>query len=599
MEMRRLCHGLPLKHLPRFSLQWGMATNALPSFPYATPELNPAWQAVAQIAQGALPAISALRGPYNWASDSASASASASVSAPAPVATPAWTDRDTALQFSAAGIALDARNQALGRDAWQALLHLAETQQVFAWATAQRHGLPVNTTEGRPALHALLRAGAPDSQPDLGAALVNSPPSAGPIASASEETEPRSAVFAERERMLAAAQAIREGAWKGFNGAAFTDVVNIGIGGSDLGPRMAVQALARQPDTTSAPRVHFLSNPDAWTVQPLLASLNPATTLFILQSKSFTTPETQRIAATAQDWLTASGCPADKCMAHWVVVTARTDLAQANGFLPHRTFPIWPWVGGRTSVWSSIGLPLAVAIGPQAFRTFLSGGRAMDDHFWSAPADRNMPLAMALIALWNRHFLGCPTQVLAVYSSPLAGFVPYLQQLEMESLGKRTHINGRPATIATGAIIWGGLGIDGQHAYFQLLHQGQHRVPIDFLAVAHDPCPMPNAPAHQAMVHANLRAQAQALAIGRSPEETAAFLRQEGLNAETIQSLTPHRSFPGNVPNSSLWLNERDPFHLGALIALYEHKVFCQAMLCQIQPFDQWGVELGKSLLPR
>nr|UOZ96627.1 Glucose-6-phosphate isomerase [Cupriavidus sp.] len=582
-----------------------MATNALPSFPYATPELNPAWQAVAQIAQGGLPCISALRGPYDPPSASApfpasptaptSLAASATSSFPATPTAPTWTDRDTALQFSAAGITLDARNQALGRDAWQALLHLAETQQVFAWATAQRQGLPVNTTEGRPALHCLLRADPENLQDDIAAQLGDIPSEQfSNLALPPPKTASLAVVFAERERMLAAAQAIREREWKGFNGAAFTDVVNIGIGGSDLGPRMAVQALAGLP-----PRVHFLSNPDAWNVQPLLATLNPATTLFILQSKSFTTPETQRVAATAQDWLAAAGCPPEKRMAHWAVVTARADLAQANGFLPSRIFPIWPWVGGRTSVWSSIGLPLAVAIGPQAFRAFLSGGRAMDAHFWSAPADRNMPLAMALIALWNRHFLGCPTQVLAVYNSPLAGFVPYLQQLEMESLGKRTHINGQPATVATGAIVWGGLGIDGQHAYFQLLHQGQHRVPVDFLAVTHDPCPLPTAPAHQAMVHDNLRAQARALALGRSAQETAEFLRQEGLKAQMIESLTPHRSFPGNVPNSSLWLNERDPFHLGALIALYEHKVFCQAMLCQIQPFDQWGVELGKSLLPR
>jgi glucose-6-phosphate isomerase len=210
-----------------------------------------------------------------------------------------------------------------------------------------------------------------------------------------------------------------------------------------------------------------------------------------------------------------------------------------------------------------------------------------------------MPLAMALIALWNRHFLGCPTQALAIYCSPLRGFLPYLQQLEMESLGKRTHMGGRPALIATGAIIWGGLGIDGQHAYFQLLHQGTHRVPVDFLAVVDDPCPLLHADAHQAMVHANMRAQAQALATGRSHEETASFLRAEGLDAEATSRLTPHRQFVGNIPSSSLWLARRDPFHLGALVALYEHKVFCQAMLCQIQPFDQWGVELGKSLLSR
>ncbi len=551
-----------------------MVSHHLPRFSFDSPEQSPAWQALQRLAAAPIATIRQLRAPVT--------------NSPNP-----WPERDGALQFSAAGIRLDARNQALGYDHWQALLALTETQQIFSWATAQRRGLAVNTTEGRCALHALLRADSSDMPEDLGAAFVdnhNGSPTHLPIAIQ---------VFTERERMLTAAQSIRAGEWKGFRQTPFTDVVNIGIGGSDLGPRMAMQALVGRTDTDTpfSPRVHFLSNPDAWSVYERLASLDPATTLFVLQSKSFTTPETQRIAQTAREWLLAAGCPAASLMAHWAVVTARTDLATAAGFPGERVFPIWPWVGGRTSVWSSIGLPLAVAIGPHAFRAFLAGGRAMDSHFWSAPAEKNMPLAMALMALWNRHFLGCPSQAVAVYASPLAGFVPFLQQLEMESIGKRTHLSGEKAEVATGAVVWGGLGIDGQHAYFQLLHQGQHRVPVDFIAVEDDPCPLPQAQTHQEMVHANLKAQAQALADGRTASETAAALARAGLTPDEIHQLTPHRTFAGNVPNSVLWLSQRDPFHLGALVALYEHKVFCQAMLCQIQPFDQWGVELGKSLL--
>ena len=501
----------------------------------------------------------------------------------------AWPGRAKALQFSAAGIRLDARHQAVSEISWQALLALAEQQKIPHWAAAQRQGLAVNTTEKRPALHALLRADPSDRPADLGLWLA--------------DPQDMHVVFDERERMLNTAQALHEGRWRGFSGEAITDVVNIGIGGSDLGPRMATQALclgsASSPRQTGQkkPRVHFLSNPDAWSVYGCLESLRAATTVFVVQSKSFTTPETQRIAQTAHAWMVAAGCPSHRTMDQWVAVTARPDLAEAAGYRKENIFRIWPWVGGRTSVWSSIGLPLAIAIGAQGFAEFLAGARAMDTHFWSAPLEKSMPVALALFGLWNQNFLHRPSQAIAVYSSPLAGFVPYLQQLEMESNGKGVHLSGEPAQIPTGPIVWGGLGIDGQHAYFQLLHQGRHRVAVDFIGIENDDCPLPEAGLHQALVLDNLRAQAQALAFGRSPEETSAALTREGLTAAENRRLTPHRSFPGDTPSSTVWLARRDPAHLGALLALYEHKVFCQAMLLQIQPFDQWGVELGKSLL--
>ncbi|MFZ9313849.1 MAG: glucose-6-phosphate isomerase [Burkholderiaceae bacterium] len=540
----------------------------LPSFAYASPEQSPAWQQLAALSAAPLPSLRDLAAAQDTG----------------------WPDRANALQFSAAGLRLDARHQAIGQTTWQGLIALAKQQKIAQWATAQRQGLWVNTTERRPALHALLRADPADRPPDMGQWLPNA-----------HEVQ---AVFHERTRMLATAQALHEGRWRGFSGETITDVVNIGIGGSDLGPRMASQALSLEglrasPQTATAhkTRVHFLSNPDPWSVYTCLASVRAATTVFVVQSKSFTTPETQRIAQTVQSWMAAAGCPSHRRMDQWIAVTARPDLAEAAEYRNENIFQIWPWVGGRTSVWSSIGLPLAVAIGAQGFNDFLAGARAMDTHFWTAPIEKNMPMALALLGLWNQNFLRCPSQAIAVYSSPLAGFVPYLQQLEMESNGKRVHLSGQPAQIPTGPIVWGGLGIDGQHAYFQLLHQGRHRVAVDFIAVENDDCPLPEARSHQAMVLDNLRAQAQALAFGRTTEETSAALSQEGLTAADNQRLTPHRSFPGNTPNSTVWLTRRDPAHLGALLALYEHKVFCQAMLLQIQPFDQWGVELGKSLL--
>lgn len=542
----------------------------LPSCEHTSPEQSPAWQQLSALSAPTLPSLRQCLTTEETA----------------------WPDRANALQFSAAGLRLDARYQAIGEATWQALLALAEQQKIPHWATAQRQGLSVNTTEKRPALHALLRADPIDRPHDLGQWLPH------PIE--------MQTVFTERERMLATAQALYEGQWRGFSGEAITDVVNIGIGGSDLGPRMATHALCpengltprrKSPAPGMPPRVHFLSNPDAWSVYGCLASLEAATTVFVVQSKSFTTPETLRIAQTAHAWMTAGGCPSNRAMDQWIAVTARSDLAEAAGYRKENIFLLWPWVGGRTSVWSSIGLPLAIAIGAQGFRDFLSGARAMDSHFWSAPLEKNMPVALALLGLWNQNFLHRPSQAIAVYSSPLAGFVPYLQQLEMESNGKGVHLSGERTQIPTGPIVWGGLGIDGQHAYFQLLHQGKHRVALDFIAIEQDECPMPEARVHQALALDNLRAQAQALAFGRSPEETSAALTREGLSAAENHRLTPHRSFPGGTPSSTIWLARRDPAHLGALLALYEHKVFCQAMLLQIQPFDQWGVELGKSLL--
>jgi glucose-6-phosphate isomerase len=403
------------------------------------------------------------------------------------------------------------------------------------------------------------------------------------------------AVQRELDRFLEAAERVRDGRWRGHTGQRITDVVNIGIGGSDLGPRMAVEAL--DACVSSDVKVHFVSNPDGWALHSVLRGLKAEQTLFIVQSKTFTTQETLTLAASAKRWLADHGLttPAQQSP-HLIAVTASPKVSEQQGYDPANTFGFWDWVGGRYSVWSAIGLPLAIAVGAENFRAFLAGGHAMDQHFWHAPAHQNMPLLMALLGVWNRNFLKCPTQMLAAYPSRLFQFTRFLQQMDMESNGKSTHVDGSHCDIDTGPILWGGLGIDGQHAYFQLVHQGRHRVPVDFIGVQTEDAPLPLAAEHHRVVLLNLRAQARALALGRDAAATEAELRASGLSEERVRELVPHRTFAGNVPSSTLWLSALTPHSLGALVALYEHKVFCQAALWGIHAYDQWGVELGKTM---
>ncbi|WP_045475850.1 glucose-6-phosphate isomerase [Serpentinimonas barnesii] len=485
------------------------------------------------------------------------------------------TGRSQRLQLRAAGLRLDARHQAVTPEVLDALLDLAADCQIGTQAQALCRGEPVNATEGRAVLHPALRAGAM-ANPPWGAELAQR-------------------IEAELGRFLAAAERIRSGHWLGHSGQRITDVVNLGIGGSDLGPRMAVTAL--ESHVTGPVRVHFVSNPDAWALHRVLRPLDAARTVFIVQSKTFTTQETLTLAASARRWLHGHGLqtPAQQAP-HLIAVTAAPAMAAQQGYRSDHTFGFWDWVGGRYSVWSAIGLPLAIAIGPQAFREFLQGGHAMDQHFWSAQAAHNMPLLMALLGIWNRNFLHCPTHMLAPYPSQLDSFTRFVQQLDMESNGKSTHLSGEAAQVPTGPIVWGGLGIDGQHAYFQLLHQGCHRVPVDFIGVEQEDTPLPLAAEHHRVVLLNLRAQALALAVGRDRADTEAELRASGLPEPQVQALWPHRRFAGNVPNSTLWLPALTPHALGALVALYEHKVFCQAAIWGINAYDQWGVELGKTL---
>ncbi|MEP6589303.1 MAG: glucose-6-phosphate isomerase [Polaromonas sp.] len=483
-------------------------------------------------------------------------------------------DRAQRLSASAAGITLDASRQRISPPIQSALLALAEQAGVAAHRDAMFRGEPINQTEKRPVLHVALRG---------------DPQQAGPWGAVVQADVQR-----ELDRVCAFAESLRAGQVLGHTGEAITDVVNIGIGGSDLGPRMAADALAHLAQ--SSVHVHYVSNPDAWALYSVLRGLNAQRTLFIVSSKTLTTQETLTNAASATRWLTDNGCPAQSISQHLVAITASPAQAAQMGYAAERTFLFWDWVGGRYSLWSALGLPLAIAIGADAFRALLAGARAMDRHFVNAPLARNLPVLLALHGVWNRNFLNLPTHLIVPYASRLGRFTAFVQQMDMESNGKRTHQGGSAATVDTGPIVWGGLGIDGQHAYFQLIHQGRHTVPVDFIGVQTEDTPLPLAATHHKVVMLNLRAQAQAMALGRDMADTVAALRAEGLDEPSVQAVAPHRCFEGNVPSHVLLLDRLDPERLGALIALYEHKVFTQAVIWGINAYDQWGVELGKTM---
>jgi glucose-6-phosphate isomerase len=484
--------------------------------------------------------------------------------------------RSTRMTHQAAGLSIDFSRQRVNDTVLNELLTLAKESHLEAQREAMFAGEPINATEHRAVLHVALR-GSQQTNPPWGQAIAQE-------------------VQTELARVCEFADQVRQGQLKGFSGQAITDVVNLGIGGSDLGPRMCSEALTHSMPEQHV-RVHYVSNIDAWALHDTLKRLKPAHTAFVVQSKTFTTQETLALFESAKRWLLDAGCPNDQWSRHMMAVTANASLAQAKGFQAQQIFGFWDWVGGRYSVWSAIGLPLAIAIGAANFKELLAGGFEMDEHFVQAPLERNLPVLLALTGIWNRNFLNANNHHIAAYAWPLLKFTPFLQQMDMESNGKQTHIDGTHVQVGTGPILWGGLGIDGQHAYFQLIHQGQHLVPLEFIGVRDADCPLPLADEHQRIVLLNLQAQAQALALGRSEAQTASELRQSGLSDAQVQQLTPHRSFKGNIPSNIIWMDKLTPRTLGALIALYEHKIFCQAAIWGIHAYDQWGVELGKKMV--
>ena len=478
------------------------------------------------------------------------------------------------MHLQACGIQMDFSHQRVNEPVIQALQALAKDRHVDDQLRAMFNAEAINTTEQRSVLHVALR-GSHLSNPPWGQAVS-------------------AQVKAQLDKVCNFAEKMRSGTCAGYSGLPITDVVNIGIGGSDLGPRMATMALQNVANT--AVRVHFVSNVDAWSLQQTLHKLNPATTAFVVQSKSFTTQETMTLAASARRWLTDSGCPAALLHRHLIAVTAKPALALAQGFEANHVFEFWDWVGGRYSIWSAIGLPLAIAIGAKAYRDMLQGACDMDAHVQSATPDNNMPLLMALLGIWNRNFLGAESLHIAPYASCLGMLVPYLQQMDMESNGKSTHIDGSAVQVGTSPVLWGGLGIDGQHAYFQMIHQGTHFVATEFIGVKTENSGLPFAAEHHRVVLLNMKAQAQALAMGRTLQETEDLLLEQGHTSQEAKQLAPHRSYAGYRPSITLWLETITPHSLGALMAMYEHKVFYQAAIWGIHAYDQWGVELGKTM---
>jgi len=453
------------------------------------------------------------------------------------------------------------------------LVELARAVDLEGARAALFSGAPVNLTERRAAAHWALR--------DL---------SERPLIVGGENV--RGAVEAEREKVYAFARAARSGQLRGASGETFADIVNIGIGGSDLGPAMAARALS---PFAKGPRAHFVSNVDGADMADTLAGLDPARTLFIVSSKTFTTQETMANAALARRFVVERLGEA-AVAAHFAAVSTRLDKAAEFGVDASRVFGFWDWVGGRYSIWSAIGLSLVIAIGPENFTDFLRGGFDMDEHFRSAPLERNIPALMGLLGAFHRNVEGRAAQAVIPYDQRLARFPAYLQQLDMESNGKSVTRDGGVAEFATGPIVFGEPGTNGQHAFFQLLHQGTDVTPIDFLIAAE---PIDADPHHHALLFSNCLAQSEAFMRGRTLEEAKAQLAAAGLDSARVAELAPHKVFSGDRPSSVLLYSKLDPRTLGRLVALYEHKVFVQSVIWDINPFDQWGVELGKELANR
>ena len=480
-------------------------------------------------------------------------------------------DRFDRFSIEAAGLLLDYSKNRVNVHTMQLLRQLARERKVEERRDAMFAGEKINSTEHRAVLHTVLRMPRDTSLLIDGQDVVKE-------------------VHAVLDHIRAFTDRVRSGQWMGHTGRPITDIVNIGIGGSDLGPEMACRALR----TFSHPRMrfHFVSNVDGHDMDAVLSEVERETTLFIVASKTFTTRETMMNAQTARSWFLQRGNEAALAK-HFVAVSTNTSAVRNFGIDPENMFPFWDWVGGRYSIWSAIGLSLALAIGFEAFSEFLAGGHAMDQHFRSAPLESNMPAILGLLGVWYRNFFGCASLSIAPYHQDLSQFPAYLQQLEMESNGKRVTMDGSPIETATCPIVWGDVGTNGQHAYFQLLHQGTDITPVDFIAVlkpAHDLA------GHHAVLLANCFAQSEAFMRGKSAEEVQAEMKAQSIGAAEIAALLPHRTFPGNRPSNTIVMDALTPYTLGALVALYEHKVFVQGIVWGINSFDQWGVELGKVL---
>jgi glucose-6-phosphate isomerase len=480
--------------------------------------------------------------------------------------------RAAALTLRLDDLVVDSSKTHVDADTMHLLADLARATGVEARRDRMFAGEAINTTERRAVLHTALRnrSGRPvmvdgrDVMPDVVAAL---------------------------DHLRAFSDAVRSGGWTGYTGARITDVVNIGIGGSDLGPAMVTAAL--EPYTDGGPRLHFVSNVDGAHMGQTLRRLDPRTTLFVVASKTFTTQETMANAQTARAWFLDVAQDETHVAKHFVAVSTNEAEVRRFGIAPDQMFVFWDWVGGRYSVWSSIGLPVALAVGFTRFEELLDGAFRMDEHFRTAPIARNIPITLGLIGAWYASALGWDAHAVLPYEQLLHRLPAYLQQLDMESNGKRVDVHGHPVAIGTGPVVWGEPGTNGQHAFYQLLHQGTRKVTCEFLVGLESPYPLGE---HHRLLLANCFAQTEALMRGKDEAAVRAELAAQGLSGPALEALVPHKIFPGNRPSITIVYRTLDPRTLGMLLAMYEHKVFTMGTLWGINSFDQWGVELGKQL---
>jgi len=483
-------------------------------------------------------------------------------------------DRDRFKRFSMRaekpGFVFDYSKNIITEETIKLLLNLARVSGVKERASKMFAGEKINHTENRAVLHIALRNRSNRE-----------------ITVDGEDVMLR--INCVLEKMKDFSEGLRSGQWLGAGGKRIKDIVNIGIGGSDLGPKMVCGALEYYGN---GPRPHFVSNVDGADIYEVLKDLDPGTTLFMVASKTFTTQETMTNACTAKEWIVAT-MGEDAVSRHFVALSTNTEKVKEFGIDPENMFEFWDFVGGRYSLWSAIGLPIACYIGFDKFEELLAGAHEMDEHFINTPYEANIPVLMALIGIWYNNFFGAQTLAVLPYSQYLSKLPSYLQQADMESNGKTIDGQGNRVDYQTGPVIWGEPGTNGQHSFYQLLHQGTKMIPADFIGVINPPEKIGD---HHQKLMANYFAQTEALAFGLTKEDVVAALREQGLGEDEIKRLAPHKVFEGNKPSNSILLDELTPKTLGVLIALYEHKIFAQGIIWGINSFDQWGVELGKKL---
>ncbi|MCL1138916.1 glucose-6-phosphate isomerase [Shewanella pneumatophori] len=476
------------------------------------------------------------------------------------------------MSAQACGLLLDYSKNRASNETLSLLFKLAKESQLESKIKAMFAGDIINNTEQRAVLHTALRA--PADQ------VINL--DGNNIVAEVQQTLAKMGEFV---------NSVTSGDWLGYTGKTITDVVSIGIGGSFLGPKIVSQAL--RPYWTGKLNCHFVANVDGTSITEKLKNLDPQTTLFVMSSKSFGTQETLTNTLTAKDWFLKQGATQADVAKHFVAVSSNVEKATEFGIDANNIFPMWDWVGGRYSLWSAIGLPIALLIGMDNFRELLAGAHAMDEHFANTPLENNMPVIMGLLSLWYGNFFNAQSHVVLTYDHYLRGLPAYFQQLDMESNGKSVTLNGTDVDYSTGPIIWGGEGTNGQHAYHQLLHQGTALIPADFIMPLNSHNPVGE---HHVQLASNCFGQTQALMQGRTFEEALAELESSQLSDEQKQLIAKHKVMPGNKPSNTILMDKLTPSTLGSLIALYEHRTFVQGAIWQINSFDQWGVELGKQL---